>query len=63
MLLFQLSFQHRVATISDELVDLGVHHENQHQELLLMDIKHVLSSNYALQPGFHPPGPLKLVPP
>jgi ergothioneine biosynthesis protein EgtB len=25
------------------LVDLGLHHEQQHQELLLMDIKHVLS--------------------
>ena len=27
------------------LVDLGLHHEQQHQELLLMDIKHVLSRN------------------
>jgi ergothioneine biosynthesis protein EgtB len=27
------------------LVELGVHHEQQHQELLLMDIKHVLSRN------------------
>jgi ergothioneine biosynthesis protein EgtB len=27
------------------LVDLGLHHEQQHQELLLMDIKHVLSLN------------------
>src|SRR5262249_30719696 len=27
------------------LVDLGLHHEQQHQELLLMDIKHVLSCN------------------
>ncbi len=27
-----------------ELVVLGLHHEQQHQELLLMDIKHVLSS-------------------
>jgi len=26
------------------LVELGIHHEQQHQELLLMDIKHVLSS-------------------
>jgi dimethylhistidine N-methyltransferase len=25
------------------LVDLGIHHEQQHQELLLMDVKHVLS--------------------
>ncbi len=27
------------------LVELGFHHEQQHQELLLMDIKHVLSIN------------------
>ena len=27
------------------LVELGLHHEQQHQELLLMDIKHVLSGN------------------
>jgi ergothioneine biosynthesis protein EgtB len=27
------------------LVDLGLHHEEQHQELILMDIKHVLSLN------------------
>jgi ergothioneine biosynthesis protein EgtB len=28
-----------------ELVTLGLHHEQQHQELILMDIKHVLSCN------------------
>jgi ergothioneine biosynthesis protein EgtB len=28
-----------------DLVELGLHHEQQHQELLLMDIKHVLSCN------------------
>ena len=28
-----------------ELVELGLHHEQQHQELLLMDIKHVLAQN------------------
>ena len=28
-----------------ELIELGIHHEQQHQELLLMDIKHVLSVN------------------
>lgn len=28
-----------------DLVELGLHHEQQHQELLLMDIKHVLSKN------------------
>jgi ergothioneine biosynthesis protein EgtB len=34
-----------------DLVELGLHHEQQHQELLLMDIKHVLSCN-PLQPTF-----------
>jgi ergothioneine biosynthesis protein EgtB len=34
-----------------ELITLGLHHEQQHQELLLMDIKHVLSRN-PLQPAF-----------
>jgi ergothioneine biosynthesis protein EgtB len=34
-----------------ELVELGLHHEQQHQELLLMDIKHVLSLN-PLQPSY-----------
>ena len=29
----------------DPLVELGIQHEQQHQELLLMDIKHVLSRN------------------
>ena len=29
----------------NELVTLGLHHEQQHQELLLTDIKHVLSRN------------------
>ncbi len=28
-----------------ELVRLGLHHEQQHQELMLMDIKHVLAQN------------------
>lgn len=28
-----------------EMIELGVHHEQQHQELALMDIKHVLSVN------------------
>ena len=38
----------RDAGVAEEvaaLVELGLHHEQQHQELLLMDIKHVLSCN------------------
>ena len=38
----------------DELavVELGTHHEEQHQELLLIDIKHVLSMNPAVGPAY-----------
>jgi ergothioneine biosynthesis protein EgtB len=35
------------------LVELGLHHEQQHQELLLMDIKHVLSMS-PLDPAYYP---------
>jgi ergothioneine biosynthesis protein EgtB len=37
-----------------DLVDLGLNHEQQHQELILMDIKHVLSRN-PMSPIYHSP--------
>ena len=40
-----------------DLVDLGTHHEQQHQELILTDLKHLLSRN-PLKPGYHKPWPL-----
>jgi ergothioneine biosynthesis protein EgtB len=40
-----------LSTDIGDLVELGLHHEQQHQELLLMDIKHVLSCN-PLQPAY-----------
>ena len=38
-----------------ELVRLGLNHEQQHQELILMDIKHVLSCNSAMWPAYRSP--------
>jgi len=38
------------------LLELGVHHEQQHQELILMDIKHVFSVN-PLLPAYQAPRP------
>src|SRR5215471_10243553 len=36
------------------LIELGLHHEQQHQELILMDIKHVFSIN-PLLPAYQAP--------
>jgi ergothioneine biosynthesis protein EgtB len=41
------------------LVELGRHHEQQHQELILMDIKHLLSLN-PLLPAYQAPRPRAL---
>ena len=44
-------FDRPVAPEIEALVELGLHHEQQHKELMLMDIKHVLSCN-PLQPAY-----------
>jgi ergothioneine biosynthesis protein EgtB len=41
----------------EELIELGAHHEQQHQELILTDLKHLLSRN-PLRPAYQKPWPL-----
>ncbi len=40
----------------EPLLELGLHHEQQHQELILMDIKHVFWSS-PLKPAYQPAAP------
>jgi ergothioneine biosynthesis protein EgtB len=37
-----------------ELMEIGCHHEQQHQELLVTDLKYILSCNY-IRPVYHKP--------
>ncbi len=43
------------------LIELGLQHEQQHQELMLTDVKHLLSFN-PLAPAYHQEGPVTLPP-
>ncbi|HEY5293028.1 MAG TPA: DinB family protein, partial [Burkholderiales bacterium] len=43
---------HRTDSRLSELVELGLQHEQQHQELMLTDIKHLLSMN-PMRPAYH----------
>jgi ergothioneine biosynthesis protein EgtB len=40
-----------------DLIELGLHHEQQHQELILTDVKHLLFCN-PLRPAYQKPWPL-----
>jgi len=44
------------------LIELGLHHEQQHQELILTDLKHLFSRN-PMQPAYRPRWPLAAVRP
>ncbi len=43
-------------------IELGLHHEQQHQELVLTDLKHLLSRN-PLRPAYEKPWPLASIEP
>ncbi len=55
-------FEQGLAPELATLVELGLQHEQQHQELLLTDIKHLLSCN-PTDPVYHPQWPLAPVAP
>ena len=54
-----LALLHRGALAPElaALIELGLHHEQQHQELILTDVKHLLSRN-PLKPAYQRPWPL-----
>jgi ergothioneine biosynthesis protein EgtB len=53
----RLLAQARLSPAVADLIELGCHHEQQHQELVLTDLKHMLSRN-PLRPAYQKPWPL-----
>ncbi len=49
--------QERLPAEAGDLIELGLHHEQQHQELILTDVKHLLSRNPA-KPAYQKQWPL-----
>jgi ergothioneine biosynthesis protein EgtB len=54
--------QNELAPGVEALIELGLHHEQQHQELVLTDLKHLFSRNPA-RPAYEPRWPLLPVKP
>ncbi|MBV8210158.1 MAG: ergothioneine biosynthesis protein EgtB [Burkholderiaceae bacterium] len=60
--MFELLAHERSVAEIDGLIELGLHHEQQHQELILTDVKHLLSRN-PLKPAYQKQWPLTPIQP
>jgi ergothioneine biosynthesis protein EgtB len=57
-----LRFRHNLPTAAVDAIVLGLNHEQQHQELILTDVKHLLARN-PLHPVYQPRRPFHVNPP
>lgn len=60
--MLELLSDERLAPETAALAELGLHHEQQHQELILTDVKHLLSRN-PLKPAYQKQWPLTPIQP